>query len=75
MAKLQLVHDMHAVDQHKFMRTKFNELADVIGTEKAPEGCADEMMNILDCYSKQFKCSMASAYSRIKFNILNLVNL
>lgn len=79
MAKLALVADnmdeMSAVEQHKVMRDKFNTLADVVGTKDAPDGCADDMMVILDTYSRMFRCSVASAYSRIKFNILNRVTL
>ena len=59
---------------HATMRDRFNELADVVSTPKAPKGAAKEMHTILTTYAEQFKCSTASAYSRIKYNLVNLAN-
>jgi len=60
-------------ESHITMRNRFIELAGVINTPAAPEDCSNQMMTVLNTYADQFQCSTASAYSRIKFNLISLV--
>jgi len=59
-------------DAHAVMTDRFNSLASTIMTPEAEDGAADEMLKILNTYAEQFNCSTASAYSRIKYNLLSL---
>ncbi len=56
---------------HTTMKKEFEYLSSTIQSDNAEEGTADKMIQVLNTYSNLFHCSKGSAYSRIKFNMVN----
>ena len=63
---MKLNKDTVLTEAHDEMKATFNDYVQELNGDLPTAGISDKMINVLETYSKLFKCSMDQAYDRLR---------